>query len=142
MNKNDVAFSFTSYQPISESGEIIYKEIEVPKQIDYQGLLKNTIIGCLTVILDKKKLSNIYMPNYRTSQDLALWLLIMRSGVCAYGLQKSLAYYRHVKKSSTSNKIKVIRGVWSIYRNQEELSLIKTIWCFVNYIFNAIKKRI
>ena len=142
MIKHDIAFSFSSYEPISEDRKKIFKKIKVPSKIDYNGFLKNTIIGCLTVILDKSKIGDFIMPNFRTSQDMALWLSIMRNGVNAYGIQKSLAYYRNVETSNTANKLKVMRGVWNIYRIQEEFGCFKSLWCFINYGFNAIKKRI
>ena len=142
MRENDFAFSFTSYQPISEDRKKLYREIKVPKVIDYDGLLKNTIIGCLTVVIDTKKVNDIKMPNLRTSQDLALWLSILKRGTQAYGIEENLAFYRVVKQSSTSNKLKVMLGVWKIYRDYENLNFIKSLWCFLNYGFNALKKRI
>ena len=142
MKAHDIGFSFSSYQPISEDGSQIFRRIKVPKKINYNAFLKNTIIGCLTVVLDKNKITELKMPNLRTSQDMALWLLIMRNGHQAYGIQKSLAYYRVVKTSNTSNKLKVIQGVWKIYRDQERLGYLRSSWCFLNYAFNAVKKRI
>jgi len=142
MKHHDIAFSFSSYQPISEDGNQIFKEIKVPLMMDYNLFLKNTIIGCLTVVLDKYKIGDFRMPNLRTSQDMALWLSIMRSGFRAYGIQNSLAYYRIVETSNTSNKLKVAKGVWNIYRIQEDLGYLRSVWCFLNYVFNAIKKRI
>ena len=142
MQSHDVSFSFSSYEPMSENGIEIFKEIKAPLKIDYNSLLKNTIIGCLTVVLDKDKIGDFKMPNLRTSQDLALWLSIMKDGVIAYGIKQSLAYYRIVGKSNTSNKFKVFVGVWKVYRNEEGLGYMKSIWCFLNYAFNAIKKRI
>ncbi len=142
MKAHNIGFSFSSYQPISEDGSQIFKSIKVPKKINYNAFLKNTIIGCLTVVLDKNKITELKMPNLRTSQDMALWLLIMRNGHQAYGIQKSLAYYRVVKTSNTSNKLKVIEGVWKIYRDQERLGYLRSSWCFLNYAFNAVKKRI
>ena len=53
MKKEDIAFSFTSYTPISEDGSVSFAEINTPNKIDYFGYLKNTIIGCLTVVIDK-----------------------------------------------------------------------------------------
>ena len=73
-------FLFTSYQPISENGDEKYSIIVVPKEIDYHSYLKNTIIGCLTVIIDREKTGEFYMPNIRSSHDMALWLLIMKRG--------------------------------------------------------------
>lgn len=142
MKHHDIAFSFSSYQPISEDGNQIFKEIEAPLIMDYNLFLKNTIIGCLTVVLDKYKIGDFRMPNLRTSQDMALWLSIMRNGFRAYGIQNSLAYYRIVETSNTANKLKVAKGVWNIYRIQEDLGYLRSVWCFLNYAFNAIKKRI
>jgi len=142
MQSNDVSFSFSSYEPMSENGIKIFKEIKAPLKIDYNSLLKNTIIGCLTVVLDKDKIGSFKMPNLRTSQDMALWLSIMKGGVDAYGIKQSLAYYRIVGESNTSNKFKVIVGVWKIYRNEEGFGYVKSIWYFLNYAFNAVKKRI
>ena len=142
MQSHDVSFSFSSYEPMSENGIEIFKEIKAPFKIDYNTLLKNTIIGCLTVVLDKDKIGDFKVPNLKTSQDLALWLSIMKDGVIAYGIKQSLAYYRIVGKSNTSNKFKVFVGVWKVYRNEEGLGYMKSIWCFLNYVFNAIKKRI
>ena len=142
MQSHDISFSFSSYQPMSENGMEFFREIKAPLKIDYNSFLKNTIIGCLTVVLDKYKIGDVKMPNLRTSQDMALWLSIMKGGVAAYGIEQSLAYYRIVENSNTSNKFKVIQGVWRIYRIEEGLGYVRSIWYFLNYAFNAIKKRI
>lgn len=142
MQSNNIAFSFSSYEPMSENGKEIFKEIKAPLKMSYNSFLKNTIIGCLTVVLDKEKVGDVKMPNLRTSQDMALWLSIMKGGIDAYGIEKSLAYYRIVGNSNTSNKLKVIQGVWKIYREKEKLGYLKSVWCFLNYAFNAVKKRI
>jgi teichuronic acid biosynthesis glycosyltransferase TuaG len=127
---------------MSENGMEIFKEIKAPLKINYNSFLKNTIIGCLTVVLDKQKIGDVKMPNLRTSQDMALWLSIMKGGVTAFGIDQSLAYYRIVGDSNTSNKFKVIKGVWGIYRNEEGFGCVKSTWYFLNYAFNAVKKRI
>jgi len=140
MLKNEYVFTFTSYQSFSKKHGI--KVIRVPRKINYQQYLKNTIIGCLTVILDKKKLGNIEMLDIKTRQDMVLWLSILKKGYDAYGLDKVLSQYRVVSNSISSNKIKMSKNVWNVYRKIEQLSFVKSSWCFVNYIYNAIKKRI
>lgn len=142
MQSHDIAFSFSSYEPMSENGMKVFKKINAPLKIDYNSFLKNTIIGCLTVVLDKDKIGDVKMPNLRTSQDMALWLSILKGGVDAYGIEQSLAYYRIVGNSNTANKLKVVKGVWKIYRNEEGFGYLKSIWCFLNYAFNAVKKRV
>ena len=142
MHDNDIAFSFTSYQSISEDGKTKYSVIAAPNKMSYHSYLRNTIIGCLTVIIDKEKTGDFQMPNIRSSHDMALWLLIMRRGFSAYGLDENLAYYRIVSTSNTSKKWKAAKQVWDVYRKQEKLNILYSIYCFIGYAFNAIKKRV
>ena len=142
MQSNNIAFSFSSYEPMSENGKEIFKEIKAPLKMSYNSYLKNTIIGCLTVVLDKEKVGDVKMPNLRTSQDMALWLSIMKGGIDAYGLDENLARYRIVSASNTSSKWRAAKDVWKIYREVEKLSFLYSSWCFLNYAFNALVKRI
>jgi len=140
MVSNNISFSFTEYGFIDESGNELNKHIKVPTEVDYNFLLKNTIIGCLTVMLDKRAFGNIQMSSLM-HEDYALWLSLLRDGCKAYGLQKKLALYRVVKGSLSSNKLKAAKGTWRIYR-LEKLGFLKACWCFLNYSINAIKKRL
>ena len=142
MNEKDIAFSFTSYQIISEDGKTKYSVITAPKKMSYHSYLKNTIIGCLTVIIDKEKTGDFQMPNIRSSHDMALWLLIMKRGFSAYGLDENLAYYRIVSTSNTSKKWKAAKEVWDVYRKKEKINILYSIYYFIGYAFNAIKKRV
>ena len=142
MQSSKCAFSFTAYQPMSENGSQKFSEIHVPSKIDYHSYLKNTIIGCLTVIIDKEQTGDFRMPNIRSSHDMALWLDIMKRGFKAYGLNETLAYYRLVSNSNTSKKWKAAIEVWKVYRTIEKLSIGYSLLCFIGYSYNAIKKRI
>ncbi|MBE7145201.1 glycosyltransferase family 2 protein [Bacillus paranthracis] len=142
MKENNVAFSFTGYEIITESGEKTGKIIHVPKKIDYQGLLKNTIIGCLTVMIDTQQVGKIQMPNLRTRQDTATWLSILKKGFEAYGIDEVLSKYRKVENSISSKKIKMARMNWKLYREVEGLSVFKSAWCFINYAYNGFAKHL
>ena len=142
MQTEDIAFSFSTYQPMSEDGSKLYSIIHAPKIVTYSAYLKNTIIGCLTVVIDREKAGDFEMPNIRSSHDMALWLLIMKRGFDAYGLDENLARYRIVSASNTSSKWRAAKDVWKIYREVEKLSFLYSSWCFLNYAFNALVKRI
>jgi len=142
MQTEDIAFSFSTYQPMSEDGSKLYSIIHAPKIVTYSAYLKNTIIGCLTVVIDREKTGDFEMPNIRSSHDMALWLLIMKRGFDAYGLDENLARYRIVSASNTSSKWRAAKDVWKIYREVEKLSFLYSSWCFLNYAFNALVKRI
>ena len=142
MESEDIAFSFSAYQPMSDDELKLYSIIHAPKIVTYSSYLKKTIIGCLTVIIDREKTGGFEMPKIRSSHDMALWLLIMRRGFDAYGLDENLARYRIVSTSNTANKWRAAKDVWMVYRQFEKLSFFYSIWCFLNYAFNAIIKRI
>jgi teichuronic acid biosynthesis glycosyltransferase TuaG len=142
MLDNDYAFSFTAYELIDEDGDKMDKIVSVPQEINYHALLKNTIIGCLTVVLNRSKIGEIKMLNIRTRQDFVLWLDILKRGNTAYGINEPLAYYRKVEGSISSNKIKTAKRNWQVYRKIEKLSLGYSAWCFMNYAYNAVKKRV
>ena len=142
MDKNEIVFSYTNYQLMSENGEDLSNFISAPEKMTYDSYLKNTIIGCLTVIIDREKTGGFEMPKIRSSHDMALWLLIMRRGFDAYGLDENLARYRIVSTSNTANKWRAAKDVWMVYRQFEKLSFFYSIWYFLNYAFNAIIKRI
>lgn len=142
MLKQNVGFTFTSYRYMKEDGTKTNKVAKAPKKINYNGLLKNTIIGCSTVVLDKKVVGEFEMPLVRRGQDTATWLKILRKEKYAYGIETDLVNYRLVGDSLSSNKIKALKRTWNTYRNVERLSVIKSSYVFCFYVFNAIKKRL
>jgi len=142
MEERDLAFTFTSYRIMKENGELTDSIVKVPHEITYNELLKNTIIGCLTVMINKEKVKDIQMVNIRTRQDLVLWLSILKRGITAYGMQEVLANYRKVEGSISSNKIKVAKRNWYVYRHIEKLSFPRATWVFMNYALNSVKKMI
>ncbi|MGF0248667.1 glycosyltransferase, partial [Rhodococcus erythropolis] len=44
MMDNKYAFTFTAYEWIDQKGEYLNKYIRAPKRVDYQTMLKNTIV--------------------------------------------------------------------------------------------------
>lgn len=141
MSSKSAGFSFTAYETISENGER-NNIIHVPATLTYNQYLRNTIIGCLTVIVDRDIVGDFRMPLLRKRQDMATWLSILRQGVVAYGLDLPLASYRNVSTSISHNKLKAAAVVWKVYRDVEHLSLARSIFSFIGYGYNAVKKRL
>ncbi|MEH7308650.1 teichuronic acid biosynthesis protein TuaG [Neobacillus drentensis] len=142
MQTNNYAFTFTGYELVTNEGVLLNKQIFAPEEISYNDMLKNTIIGCLTVMLDRKVVGDIQMPNIRTRQDLATWLAILKKGINAYGLNENLAEYRIGNPSISKNKWKAAKMNWFVYRKLEKLNVLKACWCFSHYAFHAVLKRI
>nr|WP_311772934.1 glycosyltransferase family 2 protein [Listeria booriae] len=140
MAANGIGFSFTAYYRNEPSGK--QRLVPAPAEMTYHKLLRNTIIGCLTVMIDRTIVGHFKMPNIRTRQDTATWLSILKTGISAHGLNEGLAYYQVEANSLSANKTKMMQQTWKMYREQEQLNYIATLYNFTGYVYQAIKKRI
>lgn len=142
MENTGCSFCYGMCGVIDNEGKNINKDRIVPRSIDFEQLLKGNDIPCLTVLLDRKVIKEVEMPNI-PHEDYACWLTIFRKyDIVAYGLQEVVADYRIGEKSVSSNKFKVIGWTWNIYRNYLGLSLWKSASCFAWYVIKAVVKRI
>lgn len=146
MLEKDIAFSFTKYVRMREDGTLTKAITKAPEKVGYEQLMKHCVIGCLTVMLDMRKIGPMRMVNIRTRQDYVFWLHITKRGIPAYGLPEVLAKYRLVEGSISSNKLKAAKKNWHVYRHIEQQPLWRSIWIFTNYaiisVFNTIKYKL
>jgi len=133
MKKSDHAFTYTNYQKMSNSGNLTDVIVKSPPRLNYKKALHTNYIGCLTAIYDTEKLGKLYMPKIRKRQDYGLWLKILKK-VDGHGLNENLAYYRVRDNSVSANKFKLIKYNWRLYRDIENLSMLKSSY----YIFYTI----
>ena len=139
MKENNLAFTYSAYEIIDEQDKSIGKFVP-PSFITCESMLKTCSVGCLTAIYDTKKLGKIFMPIIDKRQDYGLWLKILKKIKITKGLNEVLAKYRIRKNSVSSNKLKAAKYQWKIYRDVENLNLIKSIYYFLHYAYNGIKK--
>ena len=139
MRKNNALISCTEYTRVTEDekeiNDIIIKEI-----ITYEDMLKNNYLGCLTVVYNANKLGKRYFKERKKNEDYVLWLEIVKETKIIFGLKENLAFYRVLNNSRSSNKIKVAKDRWEVYRKIERLSLLKSIYYFLQYVIRALKK--
>lgn len=139
MKSQDIAFSFTQYRQFVGDIEHSRKLNDIPKELDYKGLLKGNSIACLTVIIDHQQIRNINMSKVK-NEDYILWLSILKRGFKGYGLNEDLARYRISNNSISGNKKRSSVWTWKIYRDIEGLSLIRSLYCFSFYVIRGILK--
>ena len=138
MEEKNISLSYTAYTKMNEDGSLRGK-IEVPEKVNYKKLLKGNIMGCLTVIARKDILKDSYFRQTK-QEDYILWLELLKKVEFSYGIQESLAFYRVLENSRSSNKIDLVNFNWRIYREVEKLSLVESIYYFVIYLVKGIKR--
>ncbi|MBE3644431.1 glycosyltransferase family 2 protein [Bacillus cereus] len=139
MEEMNVSFSYASYSLIDENGNELNRKVNVPKSVDYHCLAGNTIIGCLTVIIDRERIPYIEMPSVQP-EDTALWLKLLHEGHEAKGIQQVLARYRIVANSVSRNKIKAAFRYWKLLRDQKCLNAVQIFYYFSKYAYHAYRK--
>jgi len=138
--KNNLSFSFTDYDIISENNQFL-KRIKCPHRLTYSMLLKNNYVGCLTAIYDKEKLGKMYMPMIRKRQDWVLWLNIMNKIKHTKGLNESLSIYRRRNRSISHDKLLLIKYNWKVYRQELKFSFLMSFIYLTQFLFfYTIKK--
>ena len=142
MLENDLAFTYTSYELIDWQGNPKNKTVKDAGVMSYKKYLRNTIVCCGTVVIDREKTGHFATPIIRTSEDMSLWLSIMKRGFDAYPVPGPLHKYRITPGSASSDKINAACDVWRVYRKMEKLSLAASVFNFVCYTFNAVKKHV
>ena len=138
MVEHDYKFSFTSYERIDDQGN--KKNITAPENVHYRKLLNGNLIGCSTVMIRSDIIKDLSFPLLRKRQDYAFWLKILKSGVVAHGLNENLTFYKVRTRSLSSNKFKLIKYQWQLFRKVEKMNLLCAFYYFSRSIITSFIK--
>ena len=144
MKEKNIAFSYTSYEFALYNGDKTGKKVKAKEELKYKEVLSNNIISTITVMFNLKLIDKelIKMPNLKYVEDTATWFKILRNGYTAYGISDIYSYYRRSANTESSNKFKTQKSLWNLYRNEEKLSVFKSLKTLLFKNINAIKRRI
>lgn len=140
MQNENCPFCYAAIDFIDEAGNITKGKRHIKETCDYDYLLHNTIIATSTVVVDRNIMGNFQMPLRRGGQDYATWLLLLRDGIVARGINDVLSHYRISSNSLSSNKWKSIRQVWQIQTQDEKICKVSAAYHVCCFIWNALKK--
>lgn len=136
MRERGCAFSCTAYEQIDEAGEPLNRVIKTIPKTSYNRLLLDCPVGNSTVMYSVAKMGKFQVPNIRKRNDDALWLQMLKKEPYIWGMPDVLMQYRIRSNSISSNKLKVIKYHWILYRQIEHLSVPRSVfhiayWCFL-----------
>lgn len=139
METQRIDFSFGYYVVVDRQGRELNRLTELPLKVSYRQLLKTNSIPLLTVVLRRQLLTVDGFPDC-PDEDYALWLSLLRPGRVAIGLPWFLGQYRLHPDSVSGNKWRASRWVWMIYRQREHLSVVRSAWNWLWYVYYGLKK--
>ncbi len=139
MEENDYGFSCTSYTKIDEQGEYLNRTIVAQPKRDYDGVLK-TCPGNSTVIYNAEKLGKFKIPDIKKRNDYVMWLQVIKKEKYLYGIEEPLGSHRIRTESISSNKRSLLGYHWKVYREIENLSLLKSSYLIVYWVVATVLK--
>lgn len=141
MRENDVLFSYGDYHDVDAATGTVLGRHEAPQQLTYSDLLRGCPIGCLTVAFDQTSLGKKFMPDVRRGQDWGLWLALTRDGSVAHRYPGCHAHYHRAGDSLSSAKIGKAADIYRIYREQERIGPVRTLYYLFPHVIGALTKR-
>ena len=135
MRKKNAAFSCTAYDRVDENGNVLNRVTPFEKADYGKVLFYANPVGNSTAMFDRETLGDLRVPAIRKRNDFALWLAALKVTDYVYGMSDCLARYTVRVSSVSSNKRRLIRYQWQLYRQVEHLSLARTLWAFTGLVY-------
>lgn len=139
MKEHDCNFTCTSYTKIDEQGNYLNRTIKAHGKRDYNGVLK-TCPGNSTVIYNAANLGKFKIPNIKKRNDYVMWLQVIKNEKYLYGIEEPLSSHRIRTNAISSDKSSLVGYHWKVYRQIEQLSLIKSSYLIVYWIIATVFK--
>ena len=112
-----------------------------PAKTTYESILKGNPLSCLSTMYDRDVFADDRFPeNLSRHEDFVFFAEMLRKGYCAYANEEVLATYRLQSQSKNSNKAKLILPMIKAYHKGLGLSLFRSIYLTIRYVFYSLKK--
>ncbi len=130
MSQHGYTFTCTSYTKIDEQGNYLNRTIKARVKSNYNDILKRSP-GNSTVVYNAEVLGKFKIPDIRKRNDYVMWLQVIKKAKLLYGIEEPLSCHRIRKGSLSRNKLSLVGYHWKVYREIEQLSLLKSIYLIV-----------
>ena len=140
LQENNGDLSYTSYSIVDHMGKQQCADFVVPETVDFDGLLKENVIGCSTVVVKSAQVKARGFEEDFFHGDYVLWLQLLQAGCKFVGVRQVLVDYFFHLDSKAGNKRRSAQMRWQIYRSYLKLSLGKSLWYFAHYALAGFRK--
>ena len=130
---------YTSYAMVDADG-MIQKNRHIENKVSFEMLLQENFI-CFSTVLVKSCIAKQYsMTSNFFHEDYCFLLRLLKDNFVFAGLDEILVQYRVFDENRSGDKINAAKYRWLIYRKYLKLNLVQSVWYFLKYSLNGIKK--
>lgn len=135
MKSRGLGFTYTKYGNVNLDG---LRVMPAPYELSRRDLLRNTAIGCSTVMLCREFMGKIRFPKAQV-EDLAYWAALLGGTRKAYLVGGDVYVHRHLGGRS-ANKFNAAWRYWRTLRDTLNIPAYEAATNFVPYTFRAAYK--
>ena len=142
MESNNFDFTYTDYVPFFQNnGEKKFKgRTFIEDFFNYKMFTKNSSINTTTMIINRSILENHRFRKIKLCEDYLFKCQLLKKNNIAKKLNESLAYYRILDKSRSSQRLKNIYWLWYINKTFNKMNFIDNFISIIFISINSIKK--
>lgn len=142
MKKNELNFSFTSYEVIDENKNFI-KTRNADDVVDFIKLRNSCDIGLSTVLMKRNIFDNreYRFARIKTKEDYVLWLTLAKNNIKLRGLKNILTSWRKNKNSLSSSIYQKLKDGYKVYRVYLGYSMLRSLFYLTILSINYILKK-
>ena len=142
MKKNELNFSFTSYEVIDENKNFI-KTRNADDIVDFIKLRNSCDIGLSTVLMKRNIFDNreYRFAKIKTKEDYVLWLILAKNNIKLRGLKNILTSWRKNKNSLSSSIYQKLKDGYKVYRVYLGYSTLRSLFYLTILSINYILKK-
>lgn len=139
METSGADLAYSSYAIMDETGKWC-RDFFVPETINLEGLLKENVIGCSTVVMRRELAERFRFRSDYYHEDFVLWLQMLQEDCIMLGVREILVDYRFYQGSRAGNKLASAQRRWTIYRKYMNFPMRKSLWYLSHYALAGLKK--
>jgi len=142
METKKLTFTYTDYIPFFQKNGIkkFKKKTLLKDYFNYERFIKNSSINTTTMIIARSILGSHRFRKIKLLEDYLFKCELLKSNNTATKLGESLAYYRILNKSRSSQRMKNIYWLWYINKHFNKLNIFTNIISILSISINSIKK--
>lgn len=139
----EIPYTYTNYCWIDSNTNLIGENKHFISNMNFNKFFSKRIIVMSSVMIKKEILKDLNFDSYDGfAEDQFFFGKILQKGIEAIGIDKYLLSYRKHRKSRSSDVISNQIAVWRLYRNQFNLSFLKSVLVYCSYILNVAYRRL
>ena len=142
MEKNNLNFTYTDYTSFFDNNgkKKLIKKTFLKNYFNYKTFINNSSINTTTMIIARSILKTHRFKKIKLCEDYLFKCNLLKNNNVAQKLGENLAYYRILKKSRSSQRLKNIYWLWHINKNYNKLNFFQNIASIFFISINSIKK--